>query len=810
MKPAETRPPPAGQCTGAARSSNSEIVQHAIAFAQRGWRVLPVGPDKRPLLKDWPSNATTDEDTIRRWWNGKYRGAQLGIACGSGSGLVVIDIDPRHEGDAGLAELERRYGALPATVTARTGGGGRHLYFSYPEGVSIVNRTKLGTAHGVDVRGEGGQVVAPPSVSETGRYEWITPVEADERPADLPPAWIALLANAPQLTRQQEGAGGNGHYRELSKQTLHFLVDGAPEGERNDRLFKAACDMAGCGYPEPDAKNKLLPVADRIGLERPEADRTIESAYSRDRNPSCRITTTFTAAPPAERWPDPPEQAVYLGLAGRIVEMLDPHTESDPVALLIQFLVAFGNIVGRYPHFRVEADKHHTMLNAVLVGRTAKGRKGTSAGRVLALFGTKDDEDWIEGRVVHGGMSSGEGLIWAVRDPIYKREPIREGKGKDKRTVDYEQIEVDAGEPDKRLLVIESEFGGVLKVMSRPGNTLSPVLRRAWDGANVLRSMTKNSPALATGAHISIVGHITKDELLRHLDDTELLNGFGNRFLWCAVQRSKVLPEGGGALSGDALQRVVQEIVKAVEFARGLDEVGRDNEARKLWHQVYPALSEGRPGLLGAALSRAEAQVMRLALLYALQDQSSTIQLPHLEAALALWAYCERSAAYIFGDALGDPTADRIMEALRQRHPAGLSRDEIRRLFGGHRRASDIDRALGVIWRTGRARQVREETAGRPRERWIAAGPDANSGTTPCAVSAKSAESPSPHPLSAHSALFAHPSRPANGNGGVPPSPHSSQLSMDDDAPPLPVDHDPDVVEALRRDGAAWNGVATT
>ena len=91
---------------------------------------------------------------------------------------------------------------------------------------------------------------------------------------------------------------------------------------------------------------------------------------------------------------------------------------------------------------------------------------------------------------------------------------------------------------------MQSEFASVLRVMERDGNNLSPLLRDAFDGG-ILRSMVKRNPQKATGAHISMIGHITRHELLRHLSDTEQHNGFANRLLWCCAKRSQYLPEGG-------------------------------------------------------------------------------------------------------------------------------------------------------------------------------------------------------------------------------------------------------------------------
>jgi hypothetical protein len=140
------------------------------------------------------------------------------------------------------------------------------------------------------------------------------------------------------------------------------------------------------------------------------------------------------------------------------------------------------------------------------------------------------------------------------------------------------------------------------------------------------------------------------------------------------------------------------------------------------WAAVYPALSEGQDGLLGAIVARAEAQVVRLALVYALLDGVTEIDEQHLDAALALWEYCEASAAYIFGSAIGDPIADEILRALQQARAVGLSRTAIRDIFGRNRSGDRIGAALQLLLMKGRARMERMQTAGRPAETWFAVG----------------------------------------------------------------------------------------
>ncbi|MGH9226286.1 MAG: DUF3987 domain-containing protein [Acidimicrobiales bacterium] len=306
------------------------------------------------------------------------------------------------------------------------------------------------------------------------------------------------------------------------------------------------------------------------------------------------------------------------------------------------------------------------------------------------------DPVWSRARVA-SGLSSGEGLIWRVRDGV-DPEPQT---------------------ADKRLLVLESEFASVLKSTAREGNTLSPVVRNAWDH-KVLQALTKNSPATATGAHISIVCHITRDELVRWTTATELANGFLNRFMLFAVRRSKLLPEGG---SIDALEwgPVLARLRAALDHGRSPRRLGLDDDARRRWWAVYPELSAAQPGLLGAVTARAEAHVVRLALIYALLDCSEEIGLAHLGAALAVWAHAQASAEWVFGDSLGDPVADEIWRALRD-EPAGLTRTEIRDLFGRNRRSRDIDAALGSLSDAGRIDRDSRQDRGRPAELWRARG----------------------------------------------------------------------------------------
>lgn len=410
------------------------------------------------------------------------------------------------------------------------------------------------------------------------------------------------------------------------------------------------------------------------------------------------------------QWPELSE-AAYYGLAGEIVQEIAPHTEADPAGLLLQLLTAFGNVIGRGAYSIAEADKHYPNLFGVMVGASAKGRKGSSWGHIENLFRAVDSE-WVES-CIHTGLSSGEGLIWVVRDAIEKTVPIKEKS----RIVGHQQEMVDPGISDKRALILESEFASTLKVMGREGNNLSAVIRNAWDGRD-LRTMTKNSTARATEPHVSIISHITKDELNRYIDSTEMGNGFANRFLFVCVKRANVLPDGGRMQDVD-MEPYIVRLREAVNFSQSAGELKRDEgDAKTLWHKVYRELSEGKPGLLGAATARAEAQVMRLSSFYALLDRSKVIRFEHIKAAIALWEYCEASARFVFGGNLGDPVADTIKSALDVQLD-GMTRTEISNLFRRNKKAGQIERALISLVGNGSAYSATEKTEGRSTERWF-------------------------------------------------------------------------------------------
>jgi hypothetical protein len=405
------------------------------------------------------------------------------------------------------------------------------------------------------------------------------------------------------------------------------------------------------------------------------------------------------ASPAPPRTPPWPTLAAtaYHGLAGLVVRTIAPHTEADPAAILLQFLAAFGNIVGPAPHCMVESTRHSLNLFVVLVGESSKARKGSSWRQISRLF-SEIDGPWIDGRVTSARLSA-DGLIHALRD-------------EDSAT-------------DRRLLLLSEEFASVLQALGRESSHLSPLLRCAWDTGN-LRTLDRHHPLQATGTHISLIGHITQHELVQHLHRTGSHNGFANRCLWTCVRRSQCLPNGG-SLAPDTIAGLARDLRSILNWVETGAErpFCRDAAASEFWDARYESLSQAWPGICGAATNRAEAQVLRLSATYAVLDRSPVVALPHLQAALAVWNYCADSAGYIFGNATGDPTVDRIRQAIES-SPNGLTREQIRKFFNGHLSSQRIDAALQQLMTLGAVTSKSLSGNGRPHTLWSPTDVDIN------------------------------------------------------------------------------------
>jgi hypothetical protein len=253
----------------------------ALRYLSHGWSVLPVRPrDKRPLIRWEPLQEGRPSEADLADWFGRWPDANLGIVTGGISKLIVLDIDPKHGGDDTLERLERRFGRLPMTVESRTGGGGRHLYFKHP-GYPVRNRAGIG--QGIDLRGDGGYVVAPPSVHPTGgRYEWLPGRSPEELAPAPPPRWLLTATGASKSRRSLgdwrklvgEGVAQGQRNSTIASLTGHLLWHGVDPGVALELLL--AWNRSRCRPPLDDAEvaqvvQSITRLHDQDSLAEPDA-----------------------------------------------------------------------------------------------------------------------------------------------------------------------------------------------------------------------------------------------------------------------------------------------------------------------------------------------------------------------------------------------------------------------------------------------------------------------------------------------------------------------------------------------------------
>ncbi|MDX2494971.1 MAG: bifunctional DNA primase/polymerase [Desulfuromusa sp.] len=271
------------------------LKDHALNYAKIGYLVFPCR-DKKPLTPHGFKDATNDPTVIAAWWD-QSPDAQIGAPTGKEAGFFVLDIDQPH-GPNSLKELELKDGPLPITAEQRTGGGGRHLFFKYPEGITIKNSAgKLGT--GLDTRGDGGYIIMSPSLHKSGNcYEWI-----NVEPMAEAPEWLLELVTSNPSKKKK-----NNHLKIVTSQYgLSALDDEAaevsqtPEGSRNHRLNQGAFRMgqlvAGGELDFSQAEDSLFSAAISSGLPECEAEKTISNGLSAGMEvPRNALTAMFKGA----------------------------------------------------------------------------------------------------------------------------------------------------------------------------------------------------------------------------------------------------------------------------------------------------------------------------------------------------------------------------------------------------------------------------------------------------------------------------------------------------------------------------------
>lgn len=390
------------------------------------------------------------------------------------------------------------------------------------------------------------------------------------------------------------------------------------------------------------------------------------------------VLTSPPAAPDFDAGPSPlapptMRSAGFPAFLRDIVAAACASSEAHPVAVAANCIAFYSAMIGRGAFQRIGDACIHARPFMLIIGKSGKARKGTAEHTPREVFRRADavlrerlkTADRL--RIHAGGLSTGEGIAFAIRDP---READEKGKGGD------------VGVHDKRLVVIEPEFANVLAQVMRDGNTLSAVLRNLFDGRDI-EPMTKTSQTKATRPHVCVLGHITGFELKEKSTENDAANGLLNRFMMLHVHRPKLVPLPEPT-PDDVLDALAERVADAVEHAtagqyhtNNARAVAMGDEARDFWVSNYPDITRDRDGRTGNLLARSEVYARMLAMVFCLMDMREEIEPCDLDAALAWIEYWHDSVSYVFRAAEEerdlDPFAAEVLALIASRPNISLS-----------------------------------------------------------------------------------------------------------------------------------------
>lgn len=405
-----------------------------------------------------------------------------------------------------------------------------------------------------------------------------------------------------------------------------------------------------------------------------------------------------------------PDPACLYGLVGDIAAAGSETTEANPYAIAASAIAYLGCAVGRGPYMPIGNTWHHARFFMLHVGRSGEGRKGDSVSLIKRIAHRLSELSEAHAPQVHsGGLSSREGLAFMIHDGY------RDGKE------DVPEV------LDKRLLVIESEFVNVLQQGKRDGNTLSAALRDCWDGVS-LKPATKTNRLWASHPHVGLLAAITGSELMASMASRDMSNGFANRFMPYWAERTRLLPFPK-ATPADEVDRLARRVLQVLEFCKADRWAERDTlrvdlspAAAKRWASLYRGeLNDRSHGeRINALIERRAPMLLRLAMLFALTDCMTTVEVRHVDAALAWIRYSVESVKFIFGSAADEAeveetneTAQKIVAFLLAKHR--VTRKQITvECFAGHLSKARIDAALDELLTCNPPRIVVEEDRSGP------------------------------------------------------------------------------------------------
>ena len=395
-------------------------------------------------------------------------------------------------------------------------------------------------------------------------------------------------------------------------------------------------------------------------------------------------------SPDTHRNAPQPDPACLYGLVGDVARAGSEGTEANPYAIAANFMAYLSCAIGRGPYLPIGNTWHHARLFVLHIGRSGRGRKGDAVSLINRLdTALRQLREPAAPPIHRGGLSSREGLVSLFHDG-YKI-----GK------VEIPPIE------DKRLWVVESEFANVLHQGRREGNTLSAALRDCWDGV-CLKPATKSNRLYASHPHLCMSGAISPSELLALMRARELTNGFANRFLMIWAEREKIVPFPQATPQGsvDALAAKILSVLDFVQAERVSErdhmQVGLTAQAQDVYAQLYRGelIDDSGGERVTALLERRAPMLLRLAMLFALCDLQTQVDVQHIQAAMCWIRHGVESAKFVFVNATDaadsirtNAVVKKIVEFLRVKVQA--TRWQITtECFQGHIAKSVIDRAI--------------------------------------------------------------------------------------------------------------------
>lgn len=614
------------------------LFNYLTHLSNEGIRVLPLkAMSKEPTLKNWTNLASSEKNQIIQWFDNKNNNA--GILTGHQNRLAVVDVDPKNGGYESLDVLEKELGSLrdASNYIVKTGSGGLHLYFSYPEKISI--KSRINFYPGIDIKSDGGYVVSPYSTHPNGNI-YMPLVDHDDKNLyvdHLKPLPELLLK---KLTQSSSEIISSKHSIDSS------LVDRAifTEGNRNNNMHRIASALRPY-LISPDALLLALKTENKLRCSPPLPEEEINNIVkSVEKYPIKIISTSLNVSRDA-----------FHGIAGQLATEVSEISGVSKEALLFQFLICFGIICEQKFYFPLGSKKISTANYLLILGSTGSSRKGTSFDNVKWFF----DKYYVDFSTMKlkTGVNSGEGLINCIRDKVTIKELDKNGVEK--------EIITDQGALSKIVLFLETEFARLLKAGRREGSTVTEIFRNAWDQMP-LEINTSQRQIRASEYAISLIAHITPKEFKTLINETDSSNGYLNRFLFCLIGSAspRPFPSAFEDANFNFIQKF-QEVIKYIETTE-YQKVILSDDAKILYEEYYTEFHYRNEDAFSELVTRAISHLIKLALIYAILDKSNKILPIHLKAAKAIIDHSESSIKSIFEDKIFSRKEKKLLNFLKE------------------------------------------------------------------------------------------------------------------------------------------------